>query len=353
MVNDQDRALIVAFVHGELSPIEMQRFSERLKVEADLRQEFEELLAASEKLEDFFAQQAQVDFSAEEVAALLSKARAPAPPRPKRSVFIAGGAVFAASLALVVFTKLIKSPDDLAGEPPTIVSHSPPPSSEAAPQDAALPPLEEPKGPSRAEGKGSGKIAGMQSQEIKAEKNEVALGARAQSRDRLKQTEQTDSFGGSAGVGNAVEDREKEISQAARPLADESIQESEDSLEVSGLDAPATKPAASAAPTAPAKQMGVIASRTKFSTGLNNKKALNQLQRKLDGKPSCTMDTGLASVARVEVSLSLKPNGEVSQIETVPADAQTAQCLKLKLQGQPDGFKSKAGGKITFQLKIF
>lgn len=106
MVSEQDREKLVAFVHGELNQLEGQRLAARFQTEEDLRLEYEALLATNDALEDLFLTPAKEDLSRARVERILRQARGVDKSASQRRIFYAAsGAVLAASLALVLWTK--------------------------------------------------------------------------------------------------------------------------------------------------------------------------------------------------------------------------------------------------------
>lgn len=353
MVNDSDRALLVAFIHGEMTPIEMQKFSVRIENEAPLRAEFEAYLEASDKIEDLLAQPAKEDFSPEQVKTILAKARMPVR-RSRRSLFYAGSAVMAASLALVVFTKLDLSDEALKGPPPEIAEQMTA-ATEPAPPPAA-PPAE------------AAEVAQTEAAPAELHKSEaVASAAPAAEPEKVSHLERADAKPEAKAIAGMKGSKEravkKQLARTKEVSADMAMESESDSSNEAMIEHSedidmnesegSTAQMADAPPPPPDLKMGVIASKIQVSKGLNKARALKFLQRQLDGKSSCSNSTEIAAVKNIRVDIHLKKNGSVSKVVTDPESAETANCLKARLKGNPEAFKAKAGGKITIQLKIF
>lgn len=338
MVNDRDQAQIVAFIHGEMTPLEMQKFSVRIENEAELRAEFEAYLAASDKIEDLLSQPAKEDLSAAQIKTLLERARMPVR-RSRRPIFYAGSAVLAASLAFVVFTKLELTDEELKGPPPVVESELkaevdtpiPPATDAIAGAGGSLPPPAEVAAAPAPE-------PALKTAEPKAKAKGVAamkaFGAQQRAEPPAKRPPET------MAMDAELKDSTSSDFEASSPA--------EAGLDSSDESAPsaANEPMAEAPPPPPILKMGVIASKIQVTGGINKTRALRFLQRELDGKTSC-------SNANIRVVITAKKDGSVSKVETSPKNLEAASCLKARLRGRIEAFKSKAGGKITIQLKIF
>lgn len=345
MVNEHDRAKILAFVHGELDQLETQKLATRIEAEEELRKEFESVLATSDALEDMFLKPATEELSPKQLKEIMTKATASAPKRSRKSFFIAGGAVFAASLTLVVFMKMDlerrEAAEDVAlsglpsaskiagmgGDARTDGSGEPISETPAAPVDnlaansqAAAPPAdvesEAPAGTGAA-----GAVAGEAGTPVAA--MELSVASPPPPPQKI------------------VKGRSLVITKKSMTADDESF---------GAAQTADSETAESPAPSS--KKMGVVASKAIFFKGLDKKKALLQVQRMLDGKPSC-VPASLDSLKIITAVITVTKNGTISKIQTTPSSPETAQCLKLRLGGQASAFKSKTGGKITLQIKNF
>ena len=107
MVSEADRDKLIAFLHGELNPLDADRIAARLKTEEDLRLEYQALLAVDEQLGDLFVAPAQHDLNPDQVSRVLSAPKSQVTPLRRRPSFKAGGLALAASfvLAVMVWTK--------------------------------------------------------------------------------------------------------------------------------------------------------------------------------------------------------------------------------------------------------
>lgn len=316
MVNEQDRAKILAFVHGELDQLETQKLATRIESEEPLRVEFEALLAASDALEDLFLKPAKDDLSPEQIAVLLKKNPKPLFRKPQRSFYIAGGAVFAASLAFVLFMKMEVPKPGLEMEPVATQAPAPPAApTEPATAGGGVPPVDN---LALAESNHAATVAqGAQDQRTAEPVKIMAKGALL----GAAQSERSEPFGGATAMAKT--------SAASAP--------------VEGESAPIVE-----------MKMGIIASRAKFSKNLNAKKALLHMQQRLDGKISC-VPTSMNSVKIMVVEIVVDKTGAIKNIKTTPASPEAVKCLRAKLGAQPPAFKpsTKAPGTITIQLKNF
>jgi len=369
-VNEQDRAKILAFVHGELDQLETQKLATRIEAEEPLRQEFEALLSASDALEDLFLQPAKDDLSPKQIQAIMSQAKGPskmpkltAIPRPRKSFFIAGGAVFAASLAFVLFMKMDKPQhEELQAETAMMDARPAAQQASAPPADAGagVPPVDN--------------LAAQEAPPAEADPQQtVAMNEGARSKDRraaapskvgkgaakmgdLAKKKEAAAFGQNENVSAEAETSSDMLVADSAPMAAAPPpQAAGESIPMeAAAKAQSTRADAMMLTGATPKKMGVIASRVKFTKNMNNKKAMLYLQQKLDGKTSC-IPTQLSMIKTMQVVIAVDKTGLIKSIKTTPASPDTAKCLKAKLGNKPAAFKpaNKANGTITVQLKNF
>ncbi len=307
--NEQDHAKILAFVHGELDQPETQKFASRIEAEEELRKEFESVLATSDALEDLLSKPAPKKPSA--------KPASTRPPRSRKSFLISGAAVLAASLVLVVILKIDQDRREVA-------------ENAAAPQSEVL--VDRLGGNTQTDGNGE-PISTTPAPPVDN------LAAQNPPPTEPPPLPAQGPMGGEA----PPPEPEVETPPSAPPMPPQKIVQGK-SLVIKKEIVPVEEVSN--------KKMGVLASKAIFSKGIDKKKALLQVQRLLDGKPSC-VPADLGALKSITAVISAAKNGSVTKIQTTPASPEATECLKLKLSGKIPAFKSKAGGKITLLIKIF
>jgi hypothetical protein len=288
----EDQAVVLAFVHGELDESATQKFAARIETEEALRKSFETVLAASDELEQKYSKTTQ------QVEDLMSKTpeKEPGDKASRRPFYIAGGVAIVAIVLAFALLKGGSSHEEAAPAADETVQGLDKPPEQAAPD--ALPTADEPPP------------------------------------------------GGEAPA----------VTEPA-PVPD-----SEPAPEAESVVAPEAVPAPQPAPPPPppkaekkaekkadkksVKKMAVLA-KTKIGAGLNGKKAMAHLRQKIDGKKSCW--SGKAKT--LQAVMTVNKDGSVGKIQTTPKSADAVKCLKQKFAGKAPALKSKAGGKITLQLK--
>lgn len=346
MVNEQDRTKILAFVHGELDQLETQKLAERIESDAELRREFEAMLETSDALEDLFLKPATEDLSIKQIEGLLAKADTVKPIKSRKQFYIAAAGVFAASVAFVVSMQLHEQKDepvefahinDVAKQVPDVAANAPMPSPPAEPVQPAA----------------QAEAANTISAEMSGTPPAAASAATpAPEEPKARMVVSSKQKAKSTHIGAMQRKQaEPEIAQAEPPA----LEKPADAFGMKSSFVAGNSEADETAPTAAevsSKKMGVIASKAKFSPGMNAKKALVYIQQKLDGKTTC-VPAELSSLKSIQAVVTVDKTGMITKVQTTPASPDTAKCLKTKLAGKPAVFKSNAGGRITLQIKNF
>lgn len=106
---------------------------------------------------------------------------------------------------------------------------------------------------------------------------------------------------------------------------------------------------------APPRFLHFTSARMIVPKALNRAKIVRYLAKRMEHNENCitpAADAGRDS--QVRVRLSTAPDGKILGVETIPKYPTLASCLKKRLAGKPDVFRSTGAGRsqVTFYLKI-
>jgi hypothetical protein len=289
-----DKHQVLAFVHGELDQSATQKFAARIEAEEALRKDFETVLAASDELEQKYSK------STQQVEELMSKTpeKETGDKASRRPFYIAGAVAVVAIALAFVFLKGGSSHEEAVPPANEAVQGLDAPVEQPVPD--ALPTADEPP---------PGGEAPAVTEPAPAPDSEPAPEAEA-----------------------SVAPEAVPAPQPPPPPPPKAEKKPE-------------KKAEKKADKKSGKKMAVVAAKTKIGAGLNGKKALAYLRQKIDGKKSCW------SGKTLQAAMTVNKDGSVGKIQTTPKNAEAVKCLKQKFAGKSPALKSKAGGKITLQLK--